>query len=169
MKERYQKPVRNVLLAFVLITIGFALGKEATRRRIAAAMPRTPDPAATEVAAANGQQKVIVYYAHTTFRCVTCNTIESLAKQTLESRFSDELGTGVVEWRVANFQEDERFAKRFEIVSSCVVVVGMKGNDETGFRRLDEVWTKVNDPAAFEKYLGGAIHELLSATEGGSE
>ena len=108
MNQKYQKALRNVLLAFVLITIGFALGKESAQRRIAAAVPAgSGNSTARPVADAKGQTKVLVYYAHTTFRCVTCNTIEALTQKTLKRRFGDESAAGVVEWRVVNFQEDD--------------------------------------------------------------
>lgn len=155
--------VRNALLAFVLITIGFAFGKESARRRFAASMPAGHQNATTNtVANSEAGTRVVVYYAHTALRCVTCNTIEDLAHGALKSRFADELAQGAVEWRVVNFQEDENFAKRYEIVSSSVVVVGIKGDIETGYERLDEVWTKVNDPAAFEEYVVQAVRKLLS-------
>ena len=160
---------KNLLLAFVLITIGFALGKETTRRRITLAVSRNPEVATAQLSTADAEQKVVIYYAHTTFRCVTCNTIEELAKKTVESRFGDASANGLVEWRVVNFQEDEGFAKRHEIVSSCVVVAGMKGDKETGYRRLDKVWTKVDDPVAFDEYVASAVQEFLPAEKGGTE
>lgn len=158
--KRLQVIAKNLLLAFVLVTIGFALGKESARRQ---ALP-VAAPAAEAGSEVSRGTRVIVYSTHATLRCVTCNTIERLAKQTVEDRFADELAAGRVAWRIVNFQEDEVFADRYDIASSCVVVAGMRGDDETGFKRLDEVWTKVDDPAAFSDYISDAIQGFLEAT-----
>ena len=145
--ENFQPLVRNLLLGFVLLSVGFALGKESQRRV----------PPAPSAAVSGGQTPVTVYYAHTTFRCVTCNTIEALAKQTLEKRFADDLAKGQIEWQVVNFQDDAVFAERYEIASSTVVVTRAGGR----YQRLDEVWTKVDDPAAFEEYIAMAVQAFL--------
>ena len=106
--------------------------------------------------------KVVVYYLHTTFRCVTCNEIERLAKTLVETEFADDLAAGRIEWREANFQKDESLAKRYEVVSSCVVVVNIQGGQEKGFQRLDDVWTRYQDPADFNAYVGAAIRKYLT-------
>jgi len=170
MNDKHQKLARNILLAFVLITIGFALGKESAKRRADVAAPVGSSNSTTNsVTSPEAPASVLVYYAHAAFRCVTCNTIEALAKKALESRFEDESTKGLVEWRVVNFQENEAFAKRYDIVSSTVVVVAMEGNREVGYKRLDEVWTKLNDPAAFEEYVASAVREILPEKGGEPE
>lgn len=166
--SRLQVLARNLLLAFVLITIGFALGKEAARRHFSVVAP-APDAASGETGAnVSAATNVVVYYAHTTLRCVTCNKIEALAKATVDSGFEEEMAAGRVAWRVVNFQEDEAFARRYDIASSCVVVVGMRGAEDAGFDRLDEVWTKVDDPAAFKDYVAGSVRTFLPAGEEGA-
>ena len=133
----------------------------------AATVSDTP-AAGTAQAAAGGDKpvaannKVVVYYLHTTFRCVTCNEIERMAKVLVETEFADELAAGRIEWREANFQQDESLAKRYEVVSSCVVVVNIQGGQEKGFQRLDDVWTRYEDPADFNAYVGAAIRKYLT-------
>ncbi len=155
--ERIVKVFKSILLAFVWITVGFALGKEATLRGVRSA---SPQPAAGE-AAGGRPDRVEVYYLHATFRCVTCNTIEKMTRGVLDSKFGAELTDGRIQWREADFQQDEALAKRFEVVSSCVVVAGIRDGRETGYQRLDDVWTLLNDPPAFEKYVGDAIRKVL--------
>lgn len=153
---------RNALLAFVLITIGFALGKEAATRRLATdALDDSTTQRTDFVGDIEDATTVRVYYAHATIRCVTCNTIEALALKTLQSRFPEALAEGTLEWRIVNFLEDDNFARRYEIVASTIVVVGLKGGTETGYARLDEVWTKVNDPRAFEEYVTEKVRRFL--------
>jgi NDP-sugar pyrophosphorylase family protein len=146
---------KNTLLAFVLISIGFALGKEVTERRhTAAGGPISP-------ALAETGDRVIVYYLHTTFRCVSCNELERLSKALLETEFAEELAAGRIEWREANFQQDDALAKRYNVIASCVVVANVEDGRETNFQRLDDVWTRYQDPLDFNEYVGSAIKKYL--------
>ena len=168
--EKAKNITRSALLAFVLVSIGFALGKEVTaRRQTPTTGPESPasvaaseKPVAANDKAVATSQKVVVYYLHTTFRCVTCNEIERLTKALVETEFADDLTAGRIEWREANFQQDESLAKRYEVVSSCVVVVNIQGGQERGFQRLDDVWTRYQDPADFNGYVGAAIRKYLT-------
>ena len=154
--ERAKNITRSALLAFVLVSVGFELGKEVTaRRQTPATGPESPVPVATS-------DKVVVYYLHATFRCVTCNEIERLTKALVETEFADDLTAGRIEWREANFQQDESLAKRYEVVSSCVVVVNIQGGKERSFQRLDDVWTRYQDPEDFNGYVGAAIRKYLT-------
>ncbi len=170
MSEKAVRIIRGSLLAFVFVTIGFAIGKESERRSARTGAQTVPAhrAAAGSSAVTEHADRVVVYYAHTTFRCITCNTIEKMAHGVLTSQFADELTSGAAQWQSINFQDDEAFAKQYEIASGCVVVVGVKGDREIGFRRLDEVWTLVKDPPAFEEYIADAIREFLPRGERGS-
>ncbi len=153
-----RKLLGRALLFFAIFTLGFGLGKEAGLRRFAT----HPDDAA--VPAAANTDKVLVYYLHTTFRCATCNGIEKLARQVVEQDFAAESARGRVEWRTANFQEREDLAARYSVASSTVVVVHLENGKEKDFKRLDEVWTLHDQPAAFADYVGKAIRGFLKET-----
>lgn len=159
MSEKFVKLLTRVLLGFVLVSVGFALGKEIALRR------QTPAPGADTATSGAGEDKVVVYYLHTTFRCVTCTEIERLAKALVETEFGKELAAGAIEWREANFQQDEALAKRYEVVSSCVVVAQIEDGKETGFERLDDVWTRYQNPSDFNDYVGAAIRKSLGGLE----
>jgi hypothetical protein len=164
---RARKILGRLLTAFVLVSIGFALGKETTRRSRGPS-PAPPEPAAGTQPAARpaegappGPDKVIVYYMHATLRCFTCNRMESLAESLVKTDFAEALAQGRLEWRTADFQEQHALAGRYGVGTSTVVVVKVRGGREVGFKRLDEVWTKVNDANEFVRYVGGAIREML--------
>ena len=150
----------KLLLAFVLVSIGFAAGKEVGRRSGQGGAPAPPRTAAGD--ANRPADKVIVYYMHTTFRCITCNRIEALAESVVKGDFAEALGAGRVEWKTLDFQEHDDLAKRYGVGTSTVVVVKVRGGREVAFKRLDEVWTKVNDADAFSRYVGGAVREMLA-------
>ena len=167
MSDKLQKVVKNVLLAFVLVTIGFALGKRSTLRTMASKSPEAPVQGPETENSGKGT-KVIVTYLHATFRCVTCNTIEAMAKQTVETRFPEALSSGTIEWRTANYQEREDLAERYEVVAAGVVVSKMVDDQETDYQRLDDVWTLMKDPPAFEKYVSDAILGYLPQEKDGA-
>lgn len=158
--ENFKNFIRLALFAFVFVSIGFLLGREVTVRRQA---PASGLQSATPVAPVAAGDKVVVYYLHTTFRCVTCNEIERLAKTLVETEFADDLAAGRIEWREANYQQDESLAERYQLASSCVVVVNLQAGEEKDFQRLDDVWTRYQDPADFNEYVGAAIRKYLTA------
>lgn len=145
--------LRYGLLAFVLISIGFALGKHSVRSS------RSP----ADQPAAQGDY-VAVYYLHSTFRCVTCNTIEKMTRELLNTVYSKEVSEKKILWFEQDFQENEALAKQFEVVASCVVVAKMKDGKLIDYQRLDDVWTLMKDPVAFNHYISGAINGYLKTS-----
>lgn len=139
--------IKNLLLAFVLVSIGFAFGKHSAAR---------PQPAPS------GQmpETVIVYYMHATFRCTTCNTIEKITRQLLESKYKKQMQSGHIMFAEVDFQKNEQMARQFDVISSCVVVAKTKAGKATVFERLDKVWELLDKPDAFNAYLSAAINKL---------
>ncbi len=166
----WKKILSGLLLVFVLITIGFALGKEVTIRKfqnresgVTPAPGETPGPTST----ADSKDHVIVYYFHGAVRCKTCNGIEASAHEVVNAQFAEDQRDGRVVWHTENFQEREDLAKRYEITFSTVVVVEMRAGKETGFERLDMVWELTDDVEALQKYIALAIAQHLKAPEAG--
>ena len=152
-----KKTLSNLLLAFVLISIGFVIGKETALNS-----SRKSNSGSNAVAAHAGRaDKVIVYYMHQTFRCVTCNQIEATTGELINADFAKELKDGRLEWKKVNFQENEDLAKRYNVASSTVVVVRLRDGKEIGHQSLDKVWSLSGNHDEFIKYVGGAIREAL--------
>jgi hypothetical protein len=146
----WKKHIARALLGFVLVSIGFALGR-ASAARGGAAAAETFGPAA----------QVVVYYLHGNVRCATCNKIEAMAKEVVESAFGALLRDGRVEWRVLNYQEREDLAKRYDVSASSVVVVKVRSGAERDFRRLDEVWQLLDEPLKFRACITAAVKSRL--------
>lgn len=151
---RAKVAVKGVLLVFVLVSVGFALGKEFTLRSVRSAQAGGNAPAIAG-------DKVLVYYVHGTIRCITCNNIEKLAHEIVQKDFASDLQAGRIEWRMANFQTDEDLARRYDIVSSTVVLVKVSQGREVQSRKLNDVWILVDDPPAFNAYVTSEIKKLL--------
>ena len=158
---KWENILKNLLLAFVLISIGFALGKNTV-------LHSTGKTGASDENVKSGQF-LLVYYVHANVRCETCNNIEKMTHELLETKFKKELADGRIEWRVVNFQKNEVFAKKFDVTTSGVIAVLMNGNKVVDYARLDDVWTLLGDPPAFNGYLEKAFLKFISATAGGAK
>jgi len=162
MKVNARKLVSRLLLCFVLISIGFALGREVTARRMRAS---SGSGTASDQAPAGKGDKVIVYYFHATIRCITCNQIEAMAAKLVNTVFADATEAGRLVWKEANYQENAELAERFDVVSSCIVVAKTVDGKVVDFKRLDDLWTLADKPQKFDEYVADAILGYLK--EGG--
>jgi len=158
---RGKRIVRGLLISFVLISVGFFLGKETTLRTVRNA---SVNPGA-EVSQETSADKVLVYSMHMTFSCWECNQIKLLTQELLETEFAEELAAGQIEYKAVDYMKNDELAKRYNIASSTVVIVQIRDGREGRFQRLDEVWTKSRNKEDFFAYLGGAIRSYLRGGE----
>jgi hypothetical protein len=156
--ERIKIITTHVLLIFALISIGFIFGKHSVKTQIA-----SPEKSSEFIDKAN---RVAVYYLHSTFRCVTCNTIEKMTKELLDAAYAQEMKKGEIIWKEEDFQQNEKIAQKFEVLASCVVVAQIINGEISDYRRLDEVWTKMSDQEEFNKYISKAIDRYIGKNGG---
>ncbi len=123
-----------------------------------AASPGTAPDAET---AADG---LVVYYFHSTTRCPTCQSIESQAKDTVQSDFASQLSSGELAWKVLNYEQPagRSLAAKFDIQMPVVVLAKMKAGQVEQWKRLDEVWALVGDKPAFAKYVREEIKRFIA-------
>ncbi|MFZ2658526.1 MAG: nitrophenyl compound nitroreductase subunit ArsF family protein [Victivallales bacterium] len=149
--DKWKPIIKNLLLAFVLVSVGYALGKNTS----------------VQTGGSGGNVKpgkhLRVYYTHATVRCETCNNIEKKTRELLESKFKKEIADGRIEWQVVNFQENDAFARQFDVTTSGVIAVLMDGGRVLDYERLDGVWTLLGEPAAFNAYLEKAFQKLMAS------
>jgi hypothetical protein len=158
--DRIRSWIRNLLLAFILVSIGYSLGKHSVRR----------DGGSTESSKEGKSGSYVeVMYLHATFRCVTCNAIEQMTKEIVNTRFKADVESGRIVWFEANFQDDDALAKQFEVSASCVIVAIVKEGNVIDYQKLDEVWTLVGNPPKFNEYVGAAITEELRRLDSDSD
>lgn len=161
--EKHKKLITNLLLAFVLITIGFSLGKHNALPKVAVNGDTT---LASDSNLADGKKVVKIFYMHSTFRCITCNGIESRAREIVEKDFAEAKNNDTILWEDVNFQENELLARQFDVVASCIVVSVMQNNEIIEFEKLDEVWTLIEKPAEFDAYVKAALNKALTKVTG---
>lgn len=149
------KFLKNVLIAFVLISIGFAIGKHSADKK-------------SLIADTKKISLVRVYYMHGTLRCATCNSIQKMTEALLKNKFAKEVVDGKVEFVQVNFQENEALAKRFDILFSSVVVAKIQDGKILEHQTLNKVWELFQKPAEFNAYLSKAI-QLYLPSQGGTK
>lgn len=144
----------KLLLSFVLVSIGFAIGTETAGGKKGSRVDLT-------AATAPGGDKVIVYYMHASFRCATCNLVESMGAELVRTEFGDALKAGRVEWKTVNYQDDEQIAGKYNVGGNMIIVAKIRDGKEIESRRLDRVMELAGNRDQFMTYVRGAIHELL--------
>ncbi len=119
----------------------------------------TSDDAPT-LATQDGTQ---VYYLHGNFRCPTCRSIESNAKEAVETGFADQLAGGQIHWSVVNYESpgNEHYATDYEVVAPTVVFVKYVGGQQVAWKALPEVWEHVGDDAALVNFVQSSLREFL--------
>ena len=147
----------RLLVWFVLVSIGFATGRDVTMRRLRSAQT-TPAESATPTAA--GEQ-LLAYYMHGTFRCVTCNELEKAAQAVLRGDFEQELASGRIIWKEVDFDAQPVLAKKYDVSASTLVLVRMRDGKEVSFRRLDDTWPLAEKPAELKAYILKHVREMM--------
>ncbi|HUT11842.1 MAG TPA: nitrophenyl compound nitroreductase subunit ArsF family protein [Thermoguttaceae bacterium] len=102
---------------------------------------------------------LMVYYFHGQ-RCATCLAAESNAYDTLNTEYASQLENGEMVWKVLDYRKDPK-AKDFDIVTSTIVLVRMKGGQIDAWNRLDRVLVLAEDKTALSAYLQDEINEML--------
>jgi hypothetical protein len=151
---KVKKIIGKLLLAFVLVSIGFAIGKEVERNHAGAQAQAAPP-------ATRGEDKVIVYYMHATFRCLTCNQVESMGEELVRTEFADAVKDGRLEWKPVDYQENDQIATRYSVGGNMIIVAKFRDGKEVESRRLDRVMELANNRDEFMTYVRGAITSLL--------
>lgn len=122
------------------------------------AISGSPSPAI----AASDNAKVTVYYFHRTFRCISCLSIEKMARETLQDNYPRDLAKGTIRWQAADYWQDAALAKRFGVDGPTLVVAVNDHGKIASYRRLDDTWGLKGDSKAFHAMLVDAVNEAMS-------
>ncbi len=125
------------------------------------AVSRATTPA--ETASKAQGNKIIAYYFHTTYRCVTCQRIEAYSKEAINSGFARELAAGKLEFRLVNVQlpENRHFIQDYRLSTKSLVLVRMKEGNQLEWTNMSRVWELTGDHAAFLRYVQQGIRSYL--------
>lgn len=160
-QEKTTAILKKGLLAFVLVTIGFAIGKEVTLRRMQPAQAKPVSPPGSVA-----KNKIVVSYAHATQRCVNCNTIERLVRETIVEQFPEAVAQERLAFKEVNYQEDTAFARDYAIAANSVILHRIVQGQESDYQNLDRIWELFRNAPAFKQYLAEAIRTDLANLPG---
>lgn len=146
------------ITTWALVALAVAGAAVAIKNKVAPA-------AAAEAAVALPDDGVVVTYFTTDVRCPSCLKIEALSRETVTTRFPEDFESGRVVFRVVNTDrpENKRFIDDYKLVSKTVIVSRRQGGKELDWVNLQDVWLKLDDPAAFRGYVGDAVKRTLGA------
>ena len=169
------KTLQVVLIAFWLICAG------CQRNSAALSAAEQNDPAVVESRQKDGQASpihaekknqdedtikptVIAYYFHPTIRCIACITVESIAAETIEEAFREQLADGRLVWMRINIDEkhSEDYKKQFELLGSSLVIAKLDDGNNMQYKKLTKVWELLSQPQALSEYIKNEINEYLS-------
>lgn len=150
-----RSPQWLVALAMAVAASGCAAPSAATRSGAPAAPP----------SGGAGSPKVVVYYMHRTFRCISCLWIEHQTRKTLEEAFPSDLASGRLELRVADYWIQKDLAARYGVDTVSVVVVSLSEGQEVSHQTLDRVWELKGKSDEFRAYVADAVRAALAAAD----
>lgn len=159
MKTR--KIIQVALLLFVAVSVIYLISQE-FRRTVASASGSSGAPAATEENAP--QAKVIAYYFHGNFRCVSCRKLESVSHEAVQNGFAEELKRGDLQWRAVNVEqrENEHFASDYRLFSRSLVLVRFKDGKQVEYKNLMKAWELLGDERALKEYVQSEVRAYLT-------
>ena len=117
---------------------------------------------AEEVIAKNNVIEVIDF--HSTHRCVTCKSIESNTKHTLDTYFAKELKEGKITLQVIDVDAEKNYkiAEKFEATGTALIVNVIKDGKEEKIDLTDFAFSNGRDTKAFSDQLKVKIEEQLN-------
>jgi len=106
---------------------------------------------------------VIAYYFHGTRRCPTCHKLEQYSKEALETNFKDELGSGKLEFKVVNVEDqgNEHYANDYQLYTKSLILSLVKDGQEIKWMNLDKIWELVRDKYKFLDYVKSGVIDFL--------
>jgi len=110
------------------------------------------------------QNQVVVYQFHRRFRCPSCHELEALIRNTLENRYSEDLKSGKLIFRVVDLDAEgsEHFPKDYDFFYNTVIVVDVRDGKDVRFKNLEKLWEIYEDKEAASGFLSAEIDEYLT-------
>jgi len=110
--------------------------------------------------------KVIAYYFHTTYRCITCRRIEAYSREAIEQEFAQALKDGKLDFRLVNVEDsaNQHFIQDYQLFTKSLILVKMKDGKQSEWKNLRRVWELVRRKDAFLRYVQDEVRAYLEAS-----
>jgi len=108
------------------------------------------------------KDKLEIYLFHGTQRCPTCIAIGKLTGETINERFSNDVKSGLVEFREINIDlpENKALAEKFQASGSVLFFNSIK-NGADNIQDDANVWGLTGNPEEFKSYIAKKVNTLL--------
>lgn len=138
--------VRWVLLAFVLVTLGFAFGRGSGTSQNASLIEvlKIPNERCTVVVVFSGRE-----------HCDFCDSIKAYSRETLQRHNEEELRSGQLVFGVINtdLPEYRHFKERYELFTASLMLFELRDGMPHRWKILDEAWQLFDDETRFVEML----------------
>jgi len=113
------------------------------------------------------QSKVIAYYFHGSFRCVTCTNMEKYSKEAIEANFKDALASGKLEFRAVNVEDrgNEHFVNDYKLYTKSLILSLVKDDKEVKSKNLNKIWELARNKQKFIEYVTAEVNALMKDTQ----
>ena len=154
--------MNSKLLRIPFLLVAFA-GLTVWARDLFDRATHVPPPAAAAAAAAPAREVVVTYFT-TNIRCESCLTIERLTRESLDKCFAAELADGRLRFQMINtsLPENRHFTDDYDISLKTVVVSDRRAGREVNWKRFDQVWDLLDDPAAFHDMMCAGVRGVMA-------
>lgn len=145
-----------LLLVFALGALGVWAAKRFSPEPDPVDQPATAAPVETD--------GIVVTYFTTDVRCISCRTIEAMARASVDQlQQHPDLG-GRVGFQTLNLDrpENKHFIKDYELSFKTVVVSHTDVEGKPHWTKLDEVWKNLQDPDAFHALIETEVLNQLA-------
>jgi hypothetical protein len=145
--------VSQLLLIFLCLSVGFAVGKEVTLRRTV--QPERPDATAGRVV------KAYFFHGHP---CITCLSAKASTEKVIHDNFAKAVTDGELVYETINYTDlaNAALAEKFHVASNIVVLAVMDDGKVIHSIQLDRVMKLASsDVNELETYVRDAITQAL--------
>ena len=110
--------------------------------------------------------RIIAYYFHGDFRCVTCHKLEQYSKEVIETNFKDALASGKLEFKSVNVEKsgNEHFVRDYQLYTKSLVISLIKDGKEIKAKNLNKIWEYVGNKEKFFTYVTKEVNSFLEGT-----
>jgi hypothetical protein len=111
----------------------------------------------------NRADKVIAYYFHGNYRCVSCTKIEKYSRDAISKYFDKEIKEGFLTFKAVNtdLSENKHYLQDYQLYTKSLVLISVKANKTLKWKNLDKVWRHLNNQNDFYNYVQTETKKFL--------
>jgi len=112
--------------------------------------------------ASSGVEKVEVFHFHGTYQCDSCIAVGSLAEETVNTYFSEEVKSGKIVFAHVNIDLplNKELVEKYGVTGSSLRI-GVYDKDGFHSEQNVNIWYKINNKDEYMSYLKGIIEKRL--------